>query len=537
MTSDSGLFRTADQLREAGYQQEGPQWVLPIQRPASIETAQPSHLDQYDGQAAPPDTYVPLYEAKMIHFFDHRFGSYGDRGEDRGYRILPETTLEQHRDLGFEPEPFYFVPLRLVNERLNIFSSDPWLVAFKDVTAATNERTAIFSFIPRVGVGHSAPLIFSSTPPREKTALIASLCSLVVDFCARSKVGGLHLTFFLVKQLPVLPPKAYSTDDLSFLSSRVLELTYTSYSMASFARDLGYDGPPFVWDEDRRGLLRAELDAWYARAYGLTRDELRYVLDPADVMGPAYPSETFRVLKNNETRKYGEYRTRRLVLDSWDRMEAGDLPAPVPYDRNKTVLDAAVSGVNPLFGAGPLFEVPEIAPVRPPTRVPIDPYRLPAASWAADSSLPAYAVTQLAAIIHRLSGPTPITQVRLASLLALEPHLLTRHLQGRERGVWLSLVGDAAQPPSANNVVVFASKINAAWGRAVTQLRGMGEIHEDLNAGTWAEGSANSQYQIPAWADGRADFVLRAVSRINFDVLTADLSSEDRAWVNIANVA
>ena len=136
-----------------------------------------------------------------------------------------------------------------------------------------------------------------------------------------------------------------------------------------------------------------------------------------------------------------------------------------------------------------------------------------------------------------LSGPAPITQVRLASLLALEPHLLTRNLQGRERQVWLRLVGNAAQPPSANNIVVFATKINAAWGRAVTQLRGMGEIHEDLNAGTWAEGSATSQYQIPAWADGRADFVLRAVSRISFDVLTADLSSEDRAWVNIANVA
>jgi hypothetical protein len=215
-------------------------------------------------------------------------------------------------------------------------------------------------------------------------------------------------------------------------------------------------------------------------------------------------------------------------------MEAGDLPAPQPYNAAQ---QAAVAGVNPLFGAGPLFEVPVAVPVRPPTRVPIDPYRLPAASWAADSSLPAYAVTQLAAIIHRLSVPTPISQVRLASLLALEPHLLTRHLQGRERQVWLSLVGNAAQPPSANNVVVFATRTNTAWGRAVTQLRGMGEIHEDLNSGTWAEGSATSQYQIPAWADGRADFVLRAVSRISFDVLTADLSSEDRAWVNIANVA
>ncbi|MGH3261142.1 MAG: hypothetical protein ACRDNS_04010, partial [Trebonia sp.] len=66
----------------------------------------------------------------------------------------------------------------------------------------------------------------------------------------------------------------------------------------------------------------AELDAFYARAYGLTRDELRYILDPADVMGADYPSETFRVLKTNECRRYGEYRTARLVLAAWDALEA-----------------------------------------------------------------------------------------------------------------------------------------------------------------------------------------------------------------------
>ena len=90
--------------------------------------------------------------------------------------------------------------------------------------------------------------------------------------------------------------------------------------MAPFARDLGYDGPPFAWDEDRRAQLRAELDALYARAYGLTRDELRYILDPADVKGPDYPSETFRVLKKNEIARFGEYRTARLVLAAYDQL-------------------------------------------------------------------------------------------------------------------------------------------------------------------------------------------------------------------------
>jgi hypothetical protein len=135
-------------------------------------------------------------------------------------------------------------------------------------------------------------------------------------------VCGSNLSYYFVEQLPVLPPAAYAENDFTFIVPRVLELIYTSQALAPFAHDLGYNGPPFTWDEDWRALLRAELDAWYARAYGLTRDELRYILDPADVMGPDCPSETFRVLKNNEKARYGEYRTARLVLAAWDVQEA-----------------------------------------------------------------------------------------------------------------------------------------------------------------------------------------------------------------------
>lgn len=105
----------------------------------------------------------------------------------------------------------------------------------------------------------------------------------------------------------------------------MLELTYTAHDLAAWAQDLGYDGPPFAFDPDRRPILRAELDAWYARLYGLTEEDLRYILDPADVMGADYPSETFRVLKDKELREYGEYRTQRLVLQAWHRIQTGDL--------------------------------------------------------------------------------------------------------------------------------------------------------------------------------------------------------------------
>lgn len=80
--------------------------------------------------------------------------------------------------------------------------------------------------------------------------------------------------------------------------------------------------PPFKWNDDRRAVLRTELDAYYARLYGLTRDELQCILDPKDVCGPDFPSETFGVLKEKEERAFGEYRTQRLVLEAWDRIKS-----------------------------------------------------------------------------------------------------------------------------------------------------------------------------------------------------------------------
>ena len=142
---------------------------------------------------------------------------------------------------------------------------------------------------------------------------------------------GINLNFFYVKQFPVFAPAFYTEPRLAFITPKVVELTYTSHSLASFARDLGFDGPPFAWDEERRAVLRAELDAFYARAYGLTRDELRYILDPEDAMGAGYPSETFRVLKKNDIARHGEYRTARLVLAAWDRMAVE--PAGVGFQR------------------------------------------------------------------------------------------------------------------------------------------------------------------------------------------------------------
>ena len=152
------------------------------------------------------------------------------------------------------------------------------------------------------------------------SCLLANLNSLVFDYVARQKIGGVSLKYFTMRQLPVIPPDWYSPEDIEYISARVLELVYTSYDMKPFALDMGYEGEPYIWNEQRRAKLRAELDARYAKLYGLTRDELRYILDPSDVYGTDFPSETFRVLKNNEIKQYGEYRTQRMVLAAWDIM-------------------------------------------------------------------------------------------------------------------------------------------------------------------------------------------------------------------------
>ena len=80
-----------------------------------------------------------------------------------------------------------------------------------------------------------------------------------------------------LKQLPVLSPESYIEENIKFIAPRVLELVYTAWDMQPFAKDMGYDGEPFVWNSNRRTLLRAELDAYYAKLYGLTCDELRYI--------------------------------------------------------------------------------------------------------------------------------------------------------------------------------------------------------------------------------------------------------------------
>lgn len=295
MANDSHLFRTATDLRDAGAEMDGNRWV------------------DTDGTV-----WLPLYEAKMIHQYDHRWTTYDDEGGS-----AREVTEVEKADPQFEPMPRYWVPESRVASRLEAKDwSQKWLMGWRDICRTTDKRSVVVSAIPRVAANHKTPLFDTYKNNEWNAILFANLLSLPLDYFARQKIGGTSLTYFFLKQFPIFPPGQYSKKDIDFVTTRVAELTYTSRSMREFAHDLGYFGSPFKFDPVRRHSLKSEIDAYFGYLYGLTRDELRYILDPKDVMGEDYPSETFRVLKNNEMKEYGEYRTQRLVLEAWDRFWA-----------------------------------------------------------------------------------------------------------------------------------------------------------------------------------------------------------------------
>lgn len=310
MTDDSDLFRTREALEADDWRLDG-----------NVFTRSGKHM-------------LPLYEAKMAHHFDHRWNSfYGIGNEDRS-----QLTLKEKQDPSSYAQPRYWVaaegkiPTRRngravevsgVTEQLTALNWERgWLCGWRDVCRATDERTAIPAFVPRAAVGNKFHLMFTHVSPLLMAALIAAQSSLVFDFVSRQKVGSIAMGLFIWKQLPVPTPAALEPHT-EFITPRVLELVYTTFDMAPLARDLGDADAPFKWDEERRFLMRAELDAFFFRLYGIERDDVDYIM------------ETFQTesggLKHNDITKYGSYRTKEIILEFWNRMAAADA-AGVPFE-------------------------------------------------------------------------------------------------------------------------------------------------------------------------------------------------------------
>ncbi|BDI05664.1 hypothetical protein CATMQ487_26340 [Sphaerotilus microaerophilus] len=307
------LYRAAPVLIDEN-KSDGNPWGVSFMR--MLDMANDSHLFA----DAPRPGLLPLYEAKLIHHFDHRWATYTPEGNSR------DLTVAEKADPFREVAPRYWVRAEEVEQRLADRGwRNRWLMGWRNIARSTDERSFIATVMPLVGVGHSMPIWFISKPAPLAAAYLANMTALAFDYIVRQKLGGTNMTYGYYMQYPVLPPQHYQSADLAFIVPRVLELTYTAHDLQPWAQDLGYDGMPFAFDPTRRARLRAELDAYYARLYGLTKDELRYILDPASVMDSGYPSETFRVLKDKEEREFGRFRTAEWVLDAWDRLEAGTL--------------------------------------------------------------------------------------------------------------------------------------------------------------------------------------------------------------------
>ena len=319
MANDSHLFRTREELEGTGFRLEGNVFV---------------RGDEF---------YVPLYEAKMVHQFDHRFGDYADQPPGSRDTQLPEVPLERLADPSYLVLPRYWVPAEEVEARLSAKGWDRnWLLGWRDITNATNERTVIAAVIPRVGVGNKY-LIMLPSPPERAALLVTTLDSLPFDYCARQKLGGTSLTYFTMKQLPVLRtdvfdrPCPWSPGETlaDWIRPRVLELTYTAWDLEPFAYDLGYQGPPFRYDPERRFWLRCELDAAFFILYLGTPEEWEKEatpelknLFPTPRDAVAYILDQFPIVRRRDEERYGTYRTKSTILAAYDELLQGSRVVP-----------------------------------------------------------------------------------------------------------------------------------------------------------------------------------------------------------------
>jgi hypothetical protein len=298
MSNDSKLFRTREQLEADGWTLNG----------NIFERG--------------PEQMLPLYQGMMTELYTHR-------NADVIRSPTAKQRPQQPRHLGDRDlrDPFRVAqPLYWVHDSELPGQLPPWLLGFGDITAPTNERTLVPTSIPVAAVANAFPLLGSPELGIHKACLLANLGAFVVDYCVRQKFGRTSLNFFYVKQLPILPPTAYagrapwlmSADLRDWIIDRVLELCYTAWDMEQFADDLGDDGAPFRWDPERRILLRAELDAAFFQLYGVSREDADYILD------------TFPVVRRKDEERYGEYRTKRLILEIYDAMQKA-MDTGVPY--------------------------------------------------------------------------------------------------------------------------------------------------------------------------------------------------------------
>ncbi|MFZ2540976.1 MAG: hypothetical protein WAW75_04280 [Gallionella sp.] len=301
MTNDSGLFKRRDELEKEG-------WY-------------PAGMNRWKKGEAEA---VPLYEGKMVQMYDHRAASVVMNAENLHRPAQQEAnTIAQHENANFYPTPQFWVNASDVKPQY----SGQWLLAFKEITAPTNMRSMIVCIAPGVGFGNKMPLWLPEKGAEQSYAqfaplLAANFNSFAFDFVVRQKLQGQTLNLFIVEQLPLIRPEQFESSSghqsiADCVRNEVLRLSYTAHDLAPFARDLGYEGAPFKWDEaDRRHRL-ARLDALFFYLYGINRDDAAYILD------------TFPIVREQDEKAHGRYLTKELIIAYMNAVAAGDFTTVV----------------------------------------------------------------------------------------------------------------------------------------------------------------------------------------------------------------
>jgi hypothetical protein len=291
MTNDSHLFWTRAALEEAGAYEIG----LSRWRKGN-------------------DEWLPLYEGKSIEAFNHRYASITTSQTGvSGQGVAHPVASADLQNPSFVPLPRYWIRSADVQWR----GPRAWGLGFRDTTNVNNDRTAIFSLVPKCGAGNTLPLLHS-TNVEPQLALCANGNAFVLDYVARRKIQSRHLNKYILDQLPVVPPADYDRrfgpkTGREIVADHVLRLSYTAQDMQPFARDMGYNGPPFHWDEKERRHLRARLDALYFHLYGVTDEEdVRFILS------------TFPIVERKDREAHGCYLTAELIVWYMRALAAGD---------------------------------------------------------------------------------------------------------------------------------------------------------------------------------------------------------------------
>ena len=269
------------------------------------------------------ELYLPLYQGRMIHQFDHRANSVKYNPDSTINPYLSVTvTADEHANPAFSPMTQYWVLEQKVSS--NMPDNLGWTIAYRRIARPTDVRTMIVAAVPKVGLSDS---IFILMPEKDFSAadacmVIANLNSNCFDYVTRQKMPGTNLSWYILEQLPVIASADYdclfgNKTARDLVRDHVLRLTYTAHDMAPFAHDLSYDGSPFIWDEEERRHLRARLDAIYFHLYGLSREDAEYVLS------------TFPIVQRQDEAAFGRYRTRDLILAYMNALDAGDTESVV----------------------------------------------------------------------------------------------------------------------------------------------------------------------------------------------------------------